>query len=284
MDLAFAKAIKEEHDNLRAHYYSELGFALGLFFALLVLIAYLGTFGGLNLLAPFWVILIWGGVIVMFTVILILVMPYRFRMFQKLLVLRFFEEGRKHKLELIPNPQGGQNFDYPLLLKEAGMLDQFRISVFSRYEYKKRLVHVLFDKETSSPYAIIHIPNKLSPYYLQINNGNFAPPQTYKENPIDKVAFVSRYKLNYYATSGPTNVKIYLRKELESRFVAMLERHQGTYQLIATYTDNFLLLAQYDGSRPLKLGKIYPLDYYNDRLKHLLLIQDFMNIMLEEGK
>lgn len=284
MDLAFAKVMKEEHDDIRAHYYSELGFALGLFFTLLVVLAFLATFGDVSLFSPTWLPFLWGGFIAIYTLILLIVMPARFRKFQKLLVARFFEEARQHNLELIPNPKGGQNYDYPQLLKEAAMFEQFRVTILSRYEYKKRLVHVLFGKETAIPFAIIHIPNKLTPYYLQVHNGNFAPPQSYKEMTIDKVAFVSPQKLNYYATTGPTNVKIYLRKELETRFVKILERRQGTYQLVATYTDYFLLLAHYDGSRPLKLGTEYPLEYYNERLKHLLLIQDLMNIMLEEGK
>lgn len=284
MELEFAKTIKLEHDSLRRQYYRELALSVTALFLFLMLLIALGVFGGLTLFKPLFIPILWISAIIIYVISLIIIMPKRFKMLQKLLVLRFFEEAQALKLELIPNLRGGQNFDYNNLLSEAGITKKPRISILSRYEFNKRLIHVLYFAYTSEPYAIIHIPNKESPYYLQINNANFAPPYVYKDIKIEKVAFVSPYNLSYYATTGPTNIKVYLRKELESRYIEILKYRPGTYQYVATYTDEFLVINAFNGARPIRLGRVYDHAYYIERLQNLIMLQKLMTIMLEKGR
>lgn len=284
MEHAFAQSIKREHIELRNRYYVGLFTALTFFALLGMLFIFLYTFiplpANLKSLVPL------GGGVTMFLYLLFIVIyfPLRFNYLQKELYLSFFKFGKIAGLKLIPNTMGVQNFDYNSLLKEASLFVSATTFDIGRYEYEKRLIHVLFQKDSENPYAIIHIPSLECPYYLQVNNNNFAPPMTYKEEQIEKVAFVSPLKLNYYALKGPTNVKIYLRRELESRFIEILRLRPGAYQYIATYTDEFLLLDKYSERKPLRLGENYSDEYYIERLNNLLLIQKILNVMLDQRR
>ena len=63
----------------------------------------------------------------------------------------------------------------------------------SSYEFRGRLINVLHFREAGKPVlTIVHIPRRESPYYLQINNGEFSEPKKYKGIEITKLYYVSR--------------------------------------------------------------------------------------------
>ncbi len=284
MEHNFADSIKHEHLKLRGRYYVELFSFVTVFALLAILLIVLATFGGVNLFTPIALPIVWGSALFLYLLFLIIYFPLRFRYLQKKLILTFFIEGQKTGLKLIPNTLGTQNFDYETLLAEASIFKENATYRLGRYEFNKRLVHVLHHEEDGHTFAIIHIPLKKAPYYLQVNNNNFAPPLTYKDTAITKVAFVSPYKLNYYAMEGPTNVRIYLRREIESRFIDILKIKDGVYQYVATYDDEFLLIEDYPGNKPLRLGENYSGEYYLERLHNLFLLQKILTVMLDKGR
>lgn len=284
MEHTFAKNIKNEHIRLRSKYYVELYSALAIFTLLGVVLIILATFLKVDLFAKLYIPLIWGSILLLYLLFMVIYFPLRFNFYQKELLITFFKEAEITGLKLIPNTLGTQEFDYETLLKEASLGKEHAKYRIGRYELHKRLIHVLNHEEEGNTYAIIHIPMKKSPYYLQVNNSNFAPPSTYKAMNVTKIAFISPYKLNYYALEGPDNIKAYLRKELESRFIDILKVREGTYQYIVTNSDEFLLIDQYAESKPLKLAESYDDTYYIDRLHNLKLLQQLLNVMLDKGR
>ncbi len=284
MKQTFAETIKREHLELRNKYHVSLFTALTFFGLIGMLIISLYTFIPLSPFLQSLVLPIGGSILFLYLLFIFIFYPLRFNYLQKELYLTFFKAARSAGLKLIPNTMGVQNFDYDTLLKEASIFKSDSLYQIARYEYDKRLIHVLYYKEGENVFAIIHIPQKECPYYLQVNNNNFAPPIMYKGEQIEKVAFVSAHKLNYYALKGPTNVKIYLRRELESRLIDILKIRDGHYQYVATYTDEFLLIDKYYERAPLRLNENYSDEYYIERLNNLLLIQQILNVMLDQRR
>lgn len=276
-------SLQQVHTKLRRKY----SLALTLFFLVL-------TFGLLSLIILEYIFsihvfkddlhiyLISGGVLFYVIFGVVFFTTYAKRL-QKRLLLIAFAAFRKKGLTLAPNPRGGQDFPYSTLLRENTIVVKGKIDVLTRYEISGRLAHVLHFKG-ANPTVIIHIPFLESPYYFQINNGNFAPPEMYKDQPVSKISFVSQYRLNYYLTNASTSAKIVLRQQMETKFVKFLELSERKYAYILTYQHEFLLIDKFLTNNELKLMKKYPSEHYVNIYNDLKYMETLMKIMLEKRR
>lgn len=282
--MEFTIGLQKKHAKLRQKYYFELVVFLVIFL--------LGTltllvFETIELTALFsnrfnilWAFLIYALV----NIVALIYFPWRAKRLQKALLFGVFTSLKADGIDLIVNPQGGQNFDYKTLLAEGGVTSSRAIDAITRYEYAGRLVHVLHFKAQAKPFVLIHIPALECPYYLQINNGHFPPVYHFQGDEVVPVSFVSRNKLNYFATKGPSDVKVYLRRRLERKFNDFIKLKPATYQYIKTYNDEFLRLENYGLNNALCLTTKYNDDYFNALKDELKYLQALMFIMLEKGR
>ncbi|MGI6734797.1 MAG: hypothetical protein ACOX3C_01225 [Bacilli bacterium] len=285
MELKFIDGIRAYHVRLSRRYTLEAIISIFVLFALSLTLIVLELFTEIDLKVPFYRLFIWITLYVGLFLFIVIYFPLRYQKLQNALNAEFFKRASAVKIDLIPNPLGGTKFDYNSLLKAAGIsVPLTGIKTIARYEFTKRLFHVLYFNDGEKESAIIHLPMKESPYYLQISNGNFAPPEQYEGTPIVKIAYVSPYNLQYYATSSATNAKIYLRKEIETRFVKFLKIYDAKYQYVATYNDEFLKVEGLSSPLRLRLGGRYDNERYARRLASLRLLQSLMLAMLERGK
>ncbi len=285
MEAKFIDGIRAYHMRLRRHYLVELFVTISVLLAVILTLIVVDLLTDVNLREPFYVPIMFGALLLVFLLFIIIYFPLRFKRLQKALNLQFFSDARVVKLMLIPNPLGGTKFDYYPLLNNAGLnVKTGGIKGVALYEFNKRLFNVIYMHDGEKESAIIHLPAIECPYYIQINNGNFAPPETYEDTSIVKIAYVSPYKLQYYASSSATNAKIYLRKENETRFVKFLKIHVATYQYVTTYTDEFLKVESLASPGRLRLGEKYDNEHYKRLLTSLQLLQALMLAMLERGK
>ncbi len=277
------KTLKKNHDRLRFWYYFEVSLGLTLLFT--YLLAILSVFiVSLNTTIKFDTILYWmlGGAFLLF-LLLVIVLPIRARSYQRKLLLRTYEELSNYGIKLIPFFLKGKQRVTPELLSEVGIKTRGDYLGSVTYELDGRLFNVLHYHQKGKVYSIIHLPRRENPYYLQINNGNFSELKIYKGIEINKLYYVSPHNLNYFATSGPPNVNIYLRANLEKRFLKLLDTFPLTYQYIITYTDEFLLIKPWYGVLPLRLSAKYSVEYYERIYNNLLSLQVVLGVMLEKG-
>lgn len=275
--------LKKIHDRFRFWYYFELGLGITLLFTyfLAVLVLFIIS---LNTTVSFDTLLYWmsggGGLILL---IVLIVTPLRAKSYQWKLLHKTFDELNKNGVKLVPFYAKEKLTVNPELLSEAGIIVGEDSFGQSSYEFRGRLINVLHFREGGKPVTIVHIPRRESPYYLQINNGEFSEPKKYKGIEITKLYYVSPHNLTYFATSGPPNVNMYLRRNLETRFVNLVETFSLTYQYVITYTDEFLLIKPWNALLPLRLSAKYEVEYYQQIYINLLRLQRVMAIMLEKG-
>lgn len=282
METATATYLLKAHHRLRRKYYFELLFLM-LFLGLYLLgFIYVFIFHFSTMMAGPLRLTLWILPGLLYLLFLIIFVPNRFKMLQKYLLLTFFDQARQLGLRLIPNPKGNQSFNYAALFKESNIYQGGPFNTLSAYEYSGRLIHVLTFKTNKKNKTIIHIPRMESPYFLQIHNGNFPTTTSYKDAAITKVSFVSPYHLNYYATSGPTNIKVYLRRVLEAKFINIFAYLNTNLNYIATYSEELLLIEDLTFTGVIALNAKYSVDYYQKLLKDLLTLQRIMAFMLEK--
>ncbi len=275
--------LKKKHDRLRSWYYFELGLGVTLLFTYLLAILILYIIS-LQTTVNFDVIFYYmfgGGALLLIAVLIFF--PHRARKYQKKLLLKTFEQLNIDGVKLFPFFLKAKPSMVLELLSEAGIIVNSKPLNQSSYEFLGRLINVLHFREEGKSFSIIHIPRRENPYYLQINNGKFSEPKKFKGIEINQLYYVSPHNLTYFATSGPPNVNIYLRKNLETRFVKIVEKFPLTYQYVVTYTDEFLLLKPWNGILPLRLSAKYSAEYYDRIYNNLLCLQAIMAIMLEKG-
>ncbi|HQB96368.1 MAG TPA: hypothetical protein PLV28_00450 [Bacilli bacterium] len=285
MEAKFVDGIRAYHMRLRRRYLVELFVTISVLLAFCIALIVLDLLSDFNMREPLFVPLLASATSISLLLFILIYFPIRFKRLQKALNLEFFQRAKTVKLELIPNPLGGTKFDYYTLFNEAGMnVKSGAIKGVAPYEFNKRLFHVVYVYDDEKYSAIIHLPSIDSPYYIQIHNGNFAPPEAYADNLILKISYVSPYKLQYYASSSATNAKIYLRKENETRFVKFIKIYQATYQYVTTFTDEYLKVEGLTSPGRLRLGEKYDNKHYHELLTRLRLLQALMSAMLERGK
>lgn len=282
--MGFITSLLKEHAKLRRTYYGELVLFLSLLLLSLLTLLMLETFSITNFFAVklniLWAALAFSA----FTILGFVYFPLRAKRLQKRLISRLFVRLKEQGINIIPNPQGGQDYNYATLLAENGMNINIQPNVITKYEYAGRLVHALHYKDGKKPFVIIHIPAVECPYYLQINNGNFAVVDSYLDDAVSKVSFVSPHKLTYYATKGPSEVKVYLRTRLETKFNELLNVRPFVYQYVKTYSDEFLLIRDLKLDNKVVLTNRYDADYFKKMVEELQNLQKIMNIMLEKGR
>ena len=282
--MEFTIRLQKEHAKLRQKYYRELVIFLAIFLLGMLTLLVLETFSFTHIFGDklniVWAFLLYA----LFNLAALLYFPWRAKRLQKQLILVLFNSLKAEGILLIPNIQGGQDFNYVPLLRGSGFKGMQKPEALSRYEYGGRLVHVLHFKAGDDPFVIIHIPKLECPYYLQINNGHYPPVYSFRGDEVVPVSFVSRNNLVYYATKGPSEVKVFIRRPMERKFYEFITIRPGTYQYIKTYNDEFLRVQNYTINNLLCLTSKYSDSYLKTLKDELKYLQSLMYIMLEKGR